>query len=127
MMIEELLERCLSELDASGDERGYARGLVQAVWDAHAAFMAYTSGARELIEQQAARVAELAVTVDSMEDQMQGLESRSAQAQSEAAALRHAAEAQRMRAEAAEADLRNRLRDVADLEARLAAAQHRPG
>jgi hypothetical protein len=125
-MISELLERCLSELDASGDERAYAKGLVQATWDAHAAFTAYTSGARELIEQQAAGMADLTATLDSMRGAVQALEARSAQVESEATALRHAGEAQRMRAEAAEADLRNRLQDVADLEARLAEARRRP-
>lgn len=126
MMINELLERCLVELDASGDEREYAQGLVQATWDAHAAFTAYTSGARELIGQQAARMADLTAALDSMKDAVQALETRSAQIESEATALRHAGEAQRMRAEAAEAGLRNRLREMANLEARLTEAQHRP-
>jgi outer membrane murein-binding lipoprotein Lpp len=125
-MIDELLERCLSEIDASAEEREFAQHLVVAMWDAHESFMAYTSGAREMIEQDVALIASLRNNMDSLRDQVQDLESQVARLEHGAAAIRQAGEAQRMRAEAVEANLRNRLQDLANLEARLVEAQRHP-
>jgi hypothetical protein len=127
MMINELLERCLSEIDACGDEREFAQHLIAATWDAHKSFMAYTSGAREMIEQDAMRIAELVDAADSLRDQVRALEDQVARQGHEAAALRQAGEAQRIHAEAVEATLRNCLQDMASLEARLAEAQRHSG
>jgi hypothetical protein len=122
-MIDELLERCLFEIDASDDEREFAHGLMVATWDAHKSFVAYTSGAREMIEQNAVQIADLLDTADSLRNQIRNLENKIARQEHEVAALRQSGEAQRMRAEAVEANLRNCLQDMAGLEARLAEAQ----
>ncbi len=122
-MIKELLERCLSEIDASGDEREFAHDLVTATWGAHKSFMTYTSGAREVIEQDAVRIVDLRDTMESLRNQVRDLENQVARQGHEAAALRQAGEAQRMRAEAVEANLRNCLQDMASLEARRDQAQ----
>jgi hypothetical protein len=45
-----LVDRALAEAGASADECAFANGLLEAVWRAHREFMAYTTGARELIE-----------------------------------------------------------------------------
>jgi chromosome segregation ATPase len=119
-MINELLGRGLAEANASDDERVFARRLVEATWEAHDRFMAYTSGARELIEQASTHVAELGKAVDSLTGRARELERRIAHYEHELAALRRAGEARRMQTEAAEANLHNALREIADLQARLA-------
>lgn len=127
MMINELLERGLAEANASDDEREFASRLVEATWKARESFMAYTSGARELIEQDVRRVAELVDTTRSLRARVRDLEAQVARYENEVAALRRAGEGRRMHAEAVEANLRNALREIATLEARLAEVQRRPG
>jgi chromosome segregation ATPase len=122
-MINELLERCLSEIDATGDERDYGHQLVEATWDAHASFMAYTSGARELIEQDAQRIVEMGAAMASLTSRLRELVDQVARYEREAAALRRGAEGRRLQAEAAEAHLRACRQEIATLEARLADAQ----
>ena len=125
MMIEELLDRCLSEIDATDDERVYARRLVQAAWDSQASFMAYTSGARELIEQDALRIAELAAVAGPLTARVRELEDQIVRFEGEVATLRQAGEGRRLQAEAAEAHLRNCQREIASLETRLSDARHK--
>jgi chromosome segregation ATPase len=123
MMIDELLERCLSEIDATSDEREYGSRLVQATWESHAAFMAYTSGARELIEQDSREIARLGAAADPLTIRVRELEEQVARYESELAAARHGGEARRLQAEAAEANLRNCRQEIMALEARLADAR----
>lgn len=120
MMIDELMERCLSELDASGDEREFAGGLIAATWNAHKSFMAYTSGARELIAQDATRAIELEEAAQALKNRVHELEHQAAVHEHEMATLRQAGEGRRAQAEVAEANLRNCLQEIARLEARLA-------
>lgn len=125
MMINELLERCLSEMDATGAERDYGHRLVQATWDSHGSFMAYTSGARELIEQDALRIAELDAVTGPLKSRVRELEDQLARSEREVASLRQSGEGRRLQAEAAEAHLRNCRQEIERLEARLAdARQH---
>jgi hypothetical protein len=124
-MLDELLERCLMEVAASEDEREFARGLLDATWDAHASFMAYTSGARELLEHDAQCTKELTDTVAAMQRRVQELEGKVAGYEREVAMLRHAAEGRRLQAETAEAGLRGCRREVAGLQGQLAVAQSR--
>lgn len=126
MMINELLERCLSELDASADEREYAHRLVQVTWDAHGAFMAYTSGARELIGQDALRIAELGAAADTLSNRAHELENQVARYEREVEALRQSGEGRRVQAEAAEANLQNCQEEIATLGTRLADARRQP-
>lgn len=126
-MIDELLERGLSEANASDDERGFAHRLVEATWEAHARFMTYTSGAREVVEHDGRRIGELVDAAAALKARVQDLETQLSRSADEAAALRQAGEARRMHAEAVEANLRNCLEDIAHLEARLADAQRRSG
>jgi len=124
-MIGELLERGLSEAGASDDERGFAYGLADSAWEAHERFMAYTSGAREVIEDQARRVAGLVGIASSLETRVQDLEGQVVRRGNEVAALQRAGEGWRLQAQAAEANLENRLRDMANLESRLDEARRR--
>lgn len=119
-MIDELLERGLSESAASDDERAFARGLVASTWDAHRTFMANTSGARELIERDAQQITDLASTRDSVVNRVRELEDTVARCEHEIEALRRAGDARRLQAEAAEAGLQNARDEIGRLEARLA-------
>lgn len=123
MMINELLERCLSEINATSGERDYGRRLVEATWDSHGSFMAYTSGARELIDQNALRIAGLDAATDPLVRRVRELEDQLARSEQEAAALRQSGEGRRLQAEAAEAHLRNCRQEIAALEARLTDAR----
>jgi hypothetical protein len=125
MMLDELIERSLVEVAASDDERQFARGLRDATWDAYARFMAYTSGARELLEHDAQRIEELAGAVASTQQRVQELEGKVAGYEREVAMLRHAAEGRRLQAEAVEAGLRDSRREVADLQDQLAVVRGR--
>lgn len=124
MMLDELVERGMAEAVASDDERQFARGLLDATWNAHARFMAYTSGARELLGYDAQRIDELTDAVASMQQHVRELEGKVAGYEREVATLRHAAEGRRLQAETVEASLRDSHREVADLQSRLAAAQN---
>jgi hypothetical protein len=124
-MIDELLERGLSEADAADDEREFAYELVEGTWDAHKRFMAYTSGAREQIDHDARSITELADTVDSLRARVQELESQATRYEYEVAVLRRAEEGRRMQAESLEANLHNCRLEIAGLEARLAKAERR--
>lgn len=126
-MINELLGRGLAEAHASDDERVFAHRLAEAMWEAHDRFMAYTSGARELIGQASAQVTELAKAVDSLTGRVHELERKIDRYEHELAALRRAGEARRMQTEAAEANLQNALLDIANLEAQLVEAQRQAG
>lgn len=119
MMIDELLERGLSEAAASADERAFARGLVISTWDAYRVFMANTSGARELIEQDAMRIAELENAKDALASRVRDLEEQLARCERETASLQRAGEGWRQQAEAAEANLQNTRDEVDRIEARL--------
>lgn len=125
MMLDELLERCLAEAAASDDEREFARGLLHATWDTHARFMAYTSGARELLEYDAQRINELTDAAGLLQQRVHDLEGEVAGHEREVATLRQAAEGRRLQAETVEAGLRDARREVADLQGRLAVAQSR--
>lgn len=120
MMINELLERCLSEMDATGAERDYGHCLVRATWDSHRSFMAYTSGARELIEQNALRIAELGAAANPLAHRVRELEDKVARYEREVASLRQSGEGRRLQAEAAEASLRHCLEEIERLGVRLA-------
>lgn len=120
MMLNALLERCLSEIDATAEERAYGHRLVQATWDAHRSFMAYTSGAREVIERDALRIAELGAAADSLARRVRELEDQAARYEREVASLRQSHEGRRLQAEAAEARLRHCLQEIERLEVRLA-------
>lgn len=126
-MIDELLARCLSEMDATGDERDYGHRLAQATWDAHDSFMAYTSGARELIEQGALRISELDAIAGPLANRVRELEDQVARYEREVATLRQSGEERRLQAEAAEAHLRNCHQEIGMLEARLADARRQSG
>lgn len=91
-MIDELLERCLCEIDASGDEPE-ARCLMVATRDAYKSFVAYAPGACEMIEQNAVRIVDLRDALESLRNWVRDLENQVARQGHEAAALREAAEA----------------------------------
>lgn len=125
-LLAELVERGLADARASDDERAYAARLIEATWEAHQRFTAYTTGARECIAQDARRIAELDKAQRALAARVQELEEQAARRAAEASALRQTAEARRQQAETLDADLRNAKQALASLEARLAEAQRQP-